>query len=118
MEILFCSFISFIAVFLLPAIAQAAEALPSLRMLSTPTCAVCARMARTLDELNESYAGKIVAEKVNLFDHPDIDKEYNVRYVPTLLFADGSGSVFKQDIGYMPVEKVLETFKEAGIVIE
>ena len=115
MEILFCSLI---AVLLFPAIAQAADALPSLKMLSTPTCAVCARMTRTLDELNESYAGKVVAEKVNLFEHPDIAKEYNVRYVPTLLFIDGSGSVFKQEVGYMPVEKVLEIFKEAGIAIE
>jgi thioredoxin 1 len=115
MEVLFCSFIT---VLLFPALARAAETLPSLKMLSTPTCAVCTRMARTLDDLNESYAGKIVAEKVNLFEHPDIAKEYNVRYVPTLLFADESGSVFKQNVGYMPVEKVLETFKEAGIVIE
>jgi thioredoxin 1 len=114
MEILLCSFI---AVLLFPAAARAA-ALPSLKMLSTPTCAVCTRMARTLDELNESYAGKIAAEKVDLFEHPDIAKEYNVRYVPTLLFADESGSVFKQDVGYMPAEKVLETFREAGIVIE
>jgi thiol-disulfide isomerase/thioredoxin len=75
-------------------------------------------MARTLDELNEHYAGKIAAEKVDLFEHPDIAKAYNVRYVPTLLFTDESGSVFKQDVGYMPVEKVLETFREAGIAIE
>jgi thioredoxin 1 len=115
MEILLCAAA---ALLLFPALAGAEDALPSLRMLSTPTCAVCTRMARTLDELNESYAGKIATEKINLFERRDIAKEYNVRYVPTLLFADGSGNVFKQDVGYMPVEKVLETFKEAGIVIE
>jgi thioredoxin 1 len=92
--------------------------LPSLKMLSTPTCAVCTRMARTLDELNENYAGKIATEKIDLFEHRDIAKEYNVRYVPTLLFTDRSGTVFKQEVGYMPVEDVLKIFMEAGIVIE
>jgi thioredoxin 1 len=103
---------------LFPALASAADTLPSLKMLSTPTCAVCTRMDRTLDELNESYAGKIIAEKINLYEHREMAKQYNVRYVPTLLFVDGSGNVLKQEIGYMPVEKVLETFKTVGVVIE
>jgi hypothetical protein len=41
-----------------------------------------------------------------------------VRYVPHLLFTDASDNVFKEGVGYMPLDEVLKTFKEAGIDVE
>ena len=53
--------------------------LPTLRSLSTPTCPACLQMAKVLDEINDKYAGKLVAEKVNVEEHPEMAREYNVR---------------------------------------
>ena len=50
-------------------------------------------MSKVLDEINDKYAGKLVAEKVNVEEHPEVAREYKVRYVPTLLFMDAEGKV-------------------------
>ena len=92
--------------------------LPSLKMLSTSTCPSCARMGRVLDDLVEKYGGKVTAEKIDLHENRDIAKQYNVRFVPHLLFVDAEGVVVKEEVGYVPIEQVLKNFTDAGIAIE
>ena len=92
--------------------------LPSLKVLSTPSCPACAQMYRVLDELNSRYGDKVKTEKINLLEHRDIAKEFNVRYVPHLLFVDGDNKIIKEEVGYVPLDKVLATFKDAGINLE
>ena len=92
--------------------------LPTLKSLSTPTCPACLQMAKVLDEINDKYAGKLTAEKVNVEEHPEMAREYNVRYVPTLLFMDAEGKVVQQEVGYRSLDEVLEIFKKAGVAIE
>jgi thioredoxin-like negative regulator of GroEL len=99
---------------LFPALAHAAE-LPSLKVLSTPSCPACAQMYRVLDEIDSQYGGKLTTEKINLYEHRDIAQQYNVRYVPHLLFVDASGDVVKEKVGYVSLEEVLKTFQEVGI---
>ena len=109
-------FAAFLLVLLLPNAARAAT--PMLKMLSTPSCPACARMERVLSDLSREYEGKITAEKVNLLEHREIAKQYNVRYVPHLLFIDADGNVFKEEVGALPLEKILQTFEEAGVSLE
>jgi thioredoxin 1 len=92
-----------------------AGGLPSLKVLSTPSCPACAQMSRVVDEIGIQYEGKLLTEKINLNEHRDIAQKYNVRYVPHLLFVDASGDVVKEKIGYVPLDEVLNTFREAGI---
>jgi thioredoxin 1 len=111
----------FVAVFMLIMIfpgASRASDLPSLKVLSTPSCSVCAQMYRILDDLDSRYGDKVKTERINLLEHRDIAKEYNVRYVPHLLFVDGDGKVVKEEVGYIPLDKVLAIFKDAGISLE
>ena len=65
-----------------------------------------------MDEINDKYAGKLVAEKVNVEEHPEVAREYKVRYVPTLLFMDAEGKVVQQEVGYRSLDEVLEIFKK------
>ena len=51
-------------------------------------------------------------------ENADIARKFKVRYVPHLLFMDASGNVVKESVGYMPLDEVLKTFKEAGINVE
>jgi len=74
-------------------------------------------MSKVLDSINEKYAEKIFTEKINLMNNRDISREFNVRYVPHLLFVDAKGEVFKQQIGFMREDDVLEAFENAGIGI-
>ena len=91
--------------------------LPSLTMLSTKTCPACEQMSQVINQLKTNYSGKISASKVYLEDNPDIAKQYNVRYVPTLLFKDANGKMIATEIGYKSLEQVLAVFRKAGINI-
>jgi thioredoxin 1 len=117
MAVVWLSLFVILLIFLFPMAARAAE-LPSLKVLSTPSCPACAQMSRVVDEIDSQYGGKLATEKVNLYEHRDIAKQYNVRYVPHLLFVDGTGNVVKEKIGYVPLDEVLKTFREAGIDVE
>jgi thioredoxin-related protein len=75
-------------------------------------------MAKVFDSINEKYAEKIFAEKIDISKKPELASEYNVKYVPHLLFVDEKGEVFKQEIGFMQEADVLLAFEKAGIVIK
>ena len=109
--------VAFLFAVVFPCVSHASE-LPVLRVLSTPTCPACAQMFRVLDELGSKYGGKLKTEKINLLEHRDIAKEFKVRYVPHVLFVDKDGKVVKEEVGHVPLEKVVTIFKDAGINLE
>ncbi|MDR1979079.1 MAG: thioredoxin family protein [Synergistaceae bacterium] len=104
-------------ILVLPTCARAAG-LPTLKMLSTPTCPACKQMSHVLDDLKEKYAGRLEAEKLNAMEEREMVQKYKIRYVPYLLFVDAGGSVVKEKAGYMPLEEVLQTFRDAGVSVE
>ena len=75
-------------------------------------------MTKVLDSINEKDADKILAEKIDISVRREYASEFNVRYVPHLLFVNAVGEVFKQEIGFMQEEDVLDTFEKAGIKIK
>ena len=108
----------FVACLLLAlAIPARAGNLPTLKVLSTPNCPNCAQMLRVLDELGSKYGTQVATERINLFEHREVAKQYNVRYVPHLLFMDAAGNVLKQEIGAKSLEEVLNLFQEVGVNI-
>jgi thioredoxin 1 len=109
--------VALLLLFVVPACSRAAG-LPVLKMLSTPACPACRQMSHVLDDLNEKYAGRLMAEKLNAMEEREIVRKYNIRYVPYLLFVDGGGNVVTEKVGYMPLEEVLQTFRDAGIGVE
>ena len=96
----------------------AKKGLPSLVILSTPTCPACEQMSPVKDSINEKYSEKIIVEKIDLSNRRELASEFNVKYVPHLLFIDAEGKVFQQEIGFMQEEDVLSTFEKAGIKIK
>ena len=106
---------AFILVFVL--CSSAFAALPSITMLSTKTCPACKQMSKVLSTINSDYASTIATSHVYLEDNPDVAKEYNVRYVPMLIFRNAQGKEIAREVGYMPLEKVLEVFRNAGVNI-
>ena len=107
------------AILLVAVMCSAAYAsLPSVTMLSTKTCPACAQMAKVLTQLNKDYGGKIKTSHIYLEDQPELAKEYQVRYVPMLIFRDSEGSEIAREIGYMPKGEVLKLFANKGIKID
>ena len=88
---------------------------PGVVMLSTKTCSVCRQMMRVLKNIDENYGGKIDVGMIYLEDKPDIAREFNVMYVPVLLFMDGDGEVIAQEVGYRSAEDIIATFRHNGV---
>jgi thioredoxin len=55
-----------------------------------PWCGPCLMMAPVIDELAETYDGKVAFAKVNVDDNPKTAATYGIMAIPTLiLFKDG-----------------------------
>jgi thioredoxin 1 len=54
-------------------------------------CGPCKMIAPVLDEISQSYQGKLKVCKLNIDENPDTPPKYGVRGIPTLmLFKDGN----------------------------
>ena len=55
-----------------------------------PWCGPCRVMGPVIDELAESYAGRITIGKVNVDEHSDLAARYGIQSIPTIvMFKDG-----------------------------
>ena len=55
-------------------------------------------MSKVLDYINEKYAEKLFAEKIDLMGRRDLASEFRVQYVQHLLFVNANGEVFDQKV--------------------
>jgi len=54
-------------------------------------CGPCRMIAPILDEVAQSYAGKLIVAKMNVDQNRDIPAQYGIRGIPTLmLFKNGA----------------------------
>ena len=95
----------------------ACAALPSVTILSTKTCPACTQMEKVFRQINSEYKGKISTEHIYLEDNPEVAEEYNVRYVPMLIFKDANGKERAREVGYRSLEQVLQVFENNGVKI-
>ena len=88
---------------------------------STPTlvdfwaewCAPCRALTPVLNELADSYKGRVQIAKMNIDEHPQTPGQYAVRAIPTLLlFKDGE--VVSNKVGAAP-KTALKTWIEDAI---
>ena len=84
-------------------------------------CGPCKMIAPILDELAESYAGKIKIAKVNIDQNQKTPRNYNVRGIPTLMiFKDGKvqatqiGAVSKKQLAQLIDNAIDLTAKTAA----
>lgn len=109
--------IIFAFVLVLMLCSSALAALPSITMLSTKTCPACKQMSNVLNELKSKYGSSVSATHIYLEDNPDVAKQYNVRYVPMLIFKNANGKEIAREVGYKSLEEVLSVFRNAGVKI-
>lgn len=61
-------------------------------------CGPCKMIAPILEEVAESYAGRLKVAKLNIDDNPETPPKYGIRGIPTLMLFKG-GSVEATKVG-------------------
>lgn len=74
-------------------------------------CMPCKMVAPILEEISESYDGKLKVGKVDVDAQGDLAMEYNVISIPTLVLMK-NGEVVGQRVGAAPRAAIEELFKE------
>ncbi len=72
-------------------------------------CAPCRMIAPVIDEIAETYSGKVKVGKVNVDDNSKIPNQYGIRSIPTVMLFK-NGQVADQVIGANAAEikKIVE----------
>ncbi len=72
-----------------------------------PWCGPCRAIAPMIEELAETFEGKLKIAKMNVDESPTTPGKYEVRSIPTLIFFK-DGKVVEQSVGMVSKSK-LET---------
>ena len=70
-------------------------------------CTPCKLIGPSVDQVAESFAGKLKVAKVNVDQNIATPSRYGIRGIPALLFFKG-GKVADQIVGYVPAEVIEE----------
>jgi thioredoxin 1 len=66
-----------------------------------PWCGPCRQVAPILEELSESYSGRVKIAKLNTDENPQVTQAYGIVSIPTLNIYRG-GELVKQVVGARP----------------
>ncbi len=101
-----------------PAATAAAPPLPKLLDLGAGKCIPCKRMMPILAELEETFAGVLEVEFIDVWENPDAAKPWGVRLIPTQIFLDPEGKELFRHEGFFPREDILAQWKRLGYDLE
>jgi thioredoxin len=73
-------------------------------------CGPCQRMSPILEEIAQSYAGKINVYKINIDNEPELAEYYRITSIPTLIFIpmEGYAELTTGLLGRSELEKCVE----------
>lgn len=74
---------------------------------SATWCGPCKMLAPVLDQLSQSYEGKVNFYKVDVDESPDLAAQFNVMSVPCVVLLK-KGVFASQSIGFRPAEQMRE----------
>jgi len=75
-------------------------------------CAPCRAIAPIVEEMAETYSGKIKMAKINVDENPSTPGKYGVRGIPTLILFR-NGEVVDQVVGAVPKSQVKGLIEKA-----
>lgn len=75
--------------------------LPVLLEFSLDICIPCRRMKPILEEVTKEYQGILLVKILEIEDYPYLVRQFDIRVVPTQIFLDSQGKVFRRHEGFL-----------------
>ena len=75
-----------------------------------PWCGPCRQVAPILEELSQTYAGRLTVAKLNSDENPQVTAAYGITSIPTLNIYKG-GELVKQIVGARPKLALVTEFE-------
>ena len=94
---------------------QPAGKLPRLVDLGAGHCIPCKMMAPILEQLKAEYAGRLRVDVYDVWENPDIGKQFGIRVIPTQIFYDAAGKELWRHEGFISKEDILAKWSELGV---
>ncbi|MFC1983873.1 thioredoxin family protein [Chloroflexota bacterium] len=88
---------------------------PTLAEFGSSTCIPCKEMKPILEELAKEYKEKLNVVIVEVYDHMDLTRQYQIMTIPTQIFFDSNGKEIARHIGFWAKEEIIAQLKKMGI---
>jgi len=88
---------------------------PTVLDVGAATCTPCKMMKPIFEELEKEYQGKANILLLQIAEHPDIAKKYQIQVIPTQIFFDEKGNEKSRHVGFFPKEEIIKKIKELGV---
>jgi len=89
--------------------------LPTLAEFGWRTCIPCKEMKPILEELAVEYQGKLNVVIVEVYEHEDQTRQYEIMVIPTQIVFDSKGNEVIRHIGLWPKEDIITQLKKMGV---
>ncbi len=90
------------------------QPLPKLLDLGAGKCIPCKMMAPILDEMNETFAGQLDVEFIDVWENQAAGEQYGIRMIPTQIFFDADGRELFRHEGFYAREDMVAKWNELG----
>jgi len=87
---------------------------PVLADFGANSCVPCRQIRPILKEIGQEYSGKAHVLIIDVYQYPDLAREYRVQLIPTLIFFNGSGKEIFRHLGAWDKASIINKLKEAG----
>ena len=83
--------------------------------LGAHSCIPCKMMAPILEELREEYKGKAAIVFIDLQEHPQQAKKFNLKTIPTQIFFNKQGEEVYRHMGFLDKESIVKKLQSLGV---
>lgn len=85
--------------------------------LGAGKCIPCKLMAPIIRNLQEEYKGKAAVVFIDVWNHPEQRKRFNINTIPTQIFYDKEGKEIYRHEGFFGKDGILAVLKKAGVAV-
>lgn len=89
--------------------------LPRLLDLGSKGCTACTLLEPVLEELKNTYKGKLQVDFIDVWEHEEVAMEYGIELIPVQIFFDANGQELYRHQGFISMSEIIEKFNSLGI---